>query len=43
MVSGHPAERLDVPAELEKLYDLKQRGILTEEEFRARKTRLLNT
>jgi uncharacterized membrane protein YdbT with pleckstrin-like domain len=34
---------LDVPAELEKLFDLKQRGILTEDEFNTRKTKLLST
>jgi hypothetical protein len=32
-----------VTGELEKLYDLKQKGILTEEEYNNRKTRILNT
>jgi len=34
--------KTDVPAELEKLFDLKQRGIITEEEFAARKRKLLD-
>ncbi len=43
IASGSGAARTDVPAELEKLFDLKQKGILTEEEFQTRKTRLLNS
>ncbi len=43
MAAGQQASKIDVPAELEKLFDLKQRGIITEEEFAARKTKLLNT
>jgi uncharacterized membrane protein YdbT with pleckstrin-like domain len=43
-IASAPASgRTDVPAELEKLFDLKQRGIITEEEFRDRKIRLLNS
>lgn len=41
--AGQQFSRLDVPAELEKLFDLKQRGIITEEEFNTRKTKLLST
>lgn len=33
----------DISAELEKLYDLKQKGILTEEEFNNRKRRILES
>lgn len=42
-IIGQQNRKTDVPAELEKLYDLKLRGIITEEEFNARKTKLLNT
>ena len=42
MTAGQQAGKMDIPAELEKLFDLKQRGIITEEEFMARKTKILN-
>jgi hypothetical protein len=35
--------RTDVPAELEKLFELKERGIITESEFAARKELLLKS
>jgi uncharacterized membrane protein YdbT with pleckstrin-like domain len=35
--------RVDVAAELEKLYDLKQRGIITQEEFNAGKAKILGS
>jgi len=43
MIAGQRNNKIDVPAELEKLYDLKQRGIITEEEFNNRKAKILNT
>ena len=43
MATEQQSSRLDVPAELEKLFDLKQRGIITEEEFINRKAKLLST
>lgn len=43
MATGQQAGKTDVPAELERLFELKQRGIITDEEFNARKTKLLNT
>jgi hypothetical protein len=40
--SSHvPLESRSVAAELDRLAELKQRGVLTEEEFRIQKTRLL--
>ena len=33
----------DLATELEKLYELKQKGILTEEEYTSGKTRILNS
>ena len=35
--------KVDVAAELEKLFELKEKGILTEEEYQARKVKLLNS
>jgi uncharacterized membrane protein YdbT with pleckstrin-like domain len=35
--------KTDVPDELEKLFNLKQRGIITEEEFNTRKAKILNS
>jgi uncharacterized membrane protein YdbT with pleckstrin-like domain len=43
IVAGQHNKMTDVAAELEKLYDLKQKGILTEEEYNNRKTKILNT
>lgn len=43
MASGQQQGKTDVAAELEKLFDLKQRGIITEDEFTSRKTKILNT
>jgi len=43
MAAAQQNSKADVPAELEKLFDLKQKGIITEEEFNSRKTKLLNT
>jgi len=33
----------DVVSEIEKLYELKQKGILSEEEYNNRKTKILNS
>jgi uncharacterized membrane protein YdbT with pleckstrin-like domain len=35
--------KIDVATELERLFELKQKGILTEEEFNARKAKILNS
>jgi len=43
MLSGQKASPADVSSELEKLFGLKQRGIITEEEFNTRKAKLLNS
>ncbi|MFA5816117.1 MAG: PH domain-containing protein [Bacteroidales bacterium] len=43
IVAEQQNNKMDVPTELERLYDLKQRGIITEEEFNTRKTKILNT
>jgi len=40
---GQQNNKIDVAAELEKLYELKQKGILTEEEYNNRKTKILNS
>ena len=42
IVTGQQNKTTDIAAELEKLYDLKQKGILTEEEYNNRKTKILN-
>jgi uncharacterized membrane protein YdbT with pleckstrin-like domain len=39
----HKQSSTDVAAELEKLYELKQKGILTEEEYDARKKKMLES
>ena len=38
-----PAQEVDVASQLERLADLKDQGILTEEEFTAQKAKLLGT
>ena len=38
-----PAQEVDVVSQLERLADLKDQGILTEEEFAAQKAKLLGT
>ena len=43
IAANQQKSNLDVPAELEKLFDLKQRGIITEDDFNTRKAKLLNT
>jgi uncharacterized membrane protein YdbT with pleckstrin-like domain len=43
ILAGQQNSKTDVPAELEKLFELKQRGIITEEEFITRKTKILST
>jgi uncharacterized membrane protein YdbT with pleckstrin-like domain len=43
MAAGQQNNKTDVAAELEKLYELKQKGILTEEEYNNRKTKILNS
>jgi uncharacterized membrane protein YdbT with pleckstrin-like domain len=43
MTASQQNKTIDVAAELEKLYDLKQKGILTEEEYNNRKTKILNS
>jgi uncharacterized membrane protein YdbT with pleckstrin-like domain len=42
IVAGQKNTRTDVANELEKLYELLQKGILTEEEYKARKTKILD-
>ncbi|MFA6128933.1 MAG: PH domain-containing protein [Bacteroidales bacterium] len=43
ILAGQQNNKTDVPAELERLFDLKQRGIITEEEFLNRKAKILNS
>jgi uncharacterized membrane protein YdbT with pleckstrin-like domain len=43
ITAGQQKTKTDVAAELEKLYELKQKGILTEEEYNNRKTKILNS
>jgi uncharacterized membrane protein YdbT with pleckstrin-like domain len=43
MSAGQQNNKTDVAAELEKLYELKQKGILTEDEYNNRKTKILNS
>ena len=43
IVAGQQNNKTDVASELEKLYNLKQKGILTEEEYNKRKAKILNT
>ena len=40
---GQQNNKIDVATELEKLYELKQKGILTDEEYNNLKTRILNS
>lgn len=42
MTVNQQNKTVDVAAELEKLYELKQKGILTEEEYNTRKAKVLN-
>jgi uncharacterized membrane protein YdbT with pleckstrin-like domain len=43
IAAGQQNNKTDVAAELEKLYELKQKGILTDEEYNNRKTKILNS
>lgn len=43
IVAGQQNNKVDVASELEKLHDLKQKGILTDEEYNNRKTKILNS
>jgi uncharacterized membrane protein YdbT with pleckstrin-like domain len=43
LAAGQQNTKTDVASELEKLYELKQKGILTEEEYNNRKTKILNS
>jgi uncharacterized membrane protein YdbT with pleckstrin-like domain len=43
IAAGEKNKTIDVAAELEKLYELKQKGILTEEEYSAGKKKILNS
>jgi uncharacterized membrane protein YdbT with pleckstrin-like domain len=45
MIAGQQQQtnKTDIATELEKLHDLKQKGILTEEEYNIRKTKVLNS
>jgi uncharacterized membrane protein YdbT with pleckstrin-like domain len=43
IVAGQQNNKTDVAAELEKLYELKLKGILTDEEYNNRKTKILNS
>lgn len=43
MGGGQPANRIDISEELIKLHEMKVKGIITEEEFILRKTKILNS
>jgi uncharacterized membrane protein YdbT with pleckstrin-like domain len=43
IVANQKASKTDIASELERLYELKEKGIITEEEFTARKTKILNS
>jgi uncharacterized membrane protein YdbT with pleckstrin-like domain len=43
IVAEQQNNKIDVSSELEKLYNLRQKGILTEEEYNARKSKILNS
>jgi uncharacterized membrane protein YdbT with pleckstrin-like domain len=43
IVAGQQNNKTDVAAELEKLYELKLKGILTDEEYNNRKTKILKS
>jgi uncharacterized membrane protein YdbT with pleckstrin-like domain len=43
IIAGKQTNKTDVAAEVEKLFELKQKGILTEEEYNNRKSKLLNS
>ena len=43
IVAGQQNNKPDVASELEKLHELKQKGILTEDEYNGRKTKILNS
>lgn len=42
-VGGHQDTKTDIAEELTRLYNLKEKGIITEEEFKQRKIKLLNS
>lgn len=42
-VGGHQDAKPDIAEELTRLYNLKEKGIITEEEFKQRKIKLLNS
>jgi uncharacterized membrane protein YdbT with pleckstrin-like domain len=43
MADERKEQSIDITAEIEKLHELKQKGIITEEEFNKRKEKLLNS
>lgn len=43
MISQQQSTRIDPAAELEKMHELKRKGILTEEEYNSRKAKILNS
>ncbi|HEY5122824.1 MAG TPA: PH domain-containing protein, partial [Ignavibacteria bacterium] len=43
MADERKEQSIDIAAEIEKLHELKQKGIITEEEFNKRKEKLLNS
>ena len=43
IIAGQENNKSNIASELEQLYDLKQKGILTEEEYSTRKTKILNS
>jgi len=43
IILGQQINKVDVHSELEKLFELKQKGILTEEEYNNRKAKILNS
>lgn len=43
ILAGQQSQKMDVVSTLEKLFELKQKGILTEEEYQIQKTKTLNS
>jgi uncharacterized membrane protein YdbT with pleckstrin-like domain len=43
IVSGNKNTKIDINSELEKLYELMEKGILTEDEYNSRKKKILNS
>jgi len=43
IIAGQKNNKTDIAAELEKLYELKQKGILTDDEYNTRKAKILDS